>query len=150
MGDERMNVAVVGATGAVGEAMISVLEERDFPLARLYPLASRRSAGRRVAYRGRAHRVEALEEFEFSKVGIALFSAGAAVAGEHAPRAAAAGCAVVDNSSRFRYEPDVPLVVPEVNPEPSRASGNDASSPIRTARRSRWWWRSNPCTTRSE
>ena len=116
MDDNHLNVAVVGATGAVGEVMIAMLEERRFPVARLHPLASRRSAGRKVAFQGRIHRVEALEEFEFSDVGIALFSAGAAVAGEHAPRAAAAGCTVVDNSSCFRYEPDVPLVVPEVNP----------------------------------
>ena len=116
MNDDHMNVAVVGATGAVGEAMIAILEERRFPLDRLYPLASRRSAGREVEFCGRAHRVEALEEFDFSNVGIALFSAGAAVAGEHAPRAVAGGCTVIDNSSRFRYEPDIPLVVPEVNP----------------------------------
>ena len=116
MDDKHLNVAVVGATGAVGEVMIAMLEERRFPVARLHPLASRRSAGREVAFRGRIRRVEALEEFEFSDVGIALFSAGSAVAGEHAPRAAAAGCTVVDNSSCFRYEPDVPLVVPEVNP----------------------------------
>ena len=115
--DNRMNVAVVGATGAVGEAMISILEERRFPLSRLYPLASRRSAGREVEFRGCAHPVTPLEDFEFSKAEIALFSAGSGVAGEYAPRAAAAGCTVVDNSSCFRYEPDIPLVVPEVNPQ---------------------------------
>ena len=117
MNDKGLNVAVVGATGAVGEAMIAILAQRRFPVARLHALASRRSAGRSVEFRGRAHRVVPLEEFDFSQVGIALFSAGAGVAGEHAPRAAAAGCAVVDNSSCFRYEPDVPLVVPEVNPQ---------------------------------
>ena len=116
MDDSGMNVAVVGATGAVGEAMIAILEERRFPVARLYPLASRRSAGRELSFRGVTHRVEALEAFDFFRTGIALFSAGAAAAGEHAPRAAAAGCTVVDNSSCFRYEADVPLVVPEVNP----------------------------------
>ena len=110
-------VAVVGATGAVGEAMIAILAERDFPLAGLYPLASRRSAGRSVEFGGRAYRVGALEDFDFSKVRIALFSAGAGVSQEHAPRAVTAGCTVVDNSSRFRYEPEVPLVVPEVNPQ---------------------------------
>ena len=115
-----MNVAVVGATGAVGEVMISILEERRFPLSCLYPLASRRSAGREVEFRGRAHPVTPLEDFEFSKADIALFSAGSGVAGEYAPRAAAAGCAVVDNSSCFRYEPDIPLVVPEVNPRGPR------------------------------
>ena len=113
---DRLDVAVVGATGAVGEEMIAILEERGFPLARLYPLASKRSAGRNVDFRGAAHCVEPLEEFEFSKAGIALFSAGAGVADEYAPRAAALGCTVVDNSSRFRYESDIPLVVPEVNP----------------------------------
>ncbi len=116
MDDKRLNVAVVGATGAVGEAMIEVLQERRFPVARLFPLASRRSAGREVTFQGRRLRVEALEDFGFEGVDIALFSAGASVAGEHAPRATAAGCAVVDNSSCFRYEPDIPLVVPEVNP----------------------------------
>lgn len=116
MDDKRLNVAVVGATGAVGEAMIEVLQERRFPVARLFPLASRRSAGREVTFQGRRLRVEALEDFGFEDIGIALFSAGASVAGEHAPRAAAAGCTVVDNSSCFRYEPDIPLVVPEVNP----------------------------------
>ena len=116
MGVEHLNVAVVGATGAVGEAMIAILEERRFPVAHLYPLASRRSAGRKVMFRGRSHRVEALEDFDFADVAVALFSAGAAVAAEHAPRAAAAGCVVVDNSSCFRYEADIPLVVPEVNP----------------------------------
>ena len=116
MDGNHLNVAVVGATGAVGEAMIAILEERRFPVARLYPLASRRSAGREVMFQGRAQRVEALEDFEFANVAIALFSAGASVAGEDAPRAAAAGCTVVDNSSRFRYESDIPLVVPEVNP----------------------------------
>ena len=116
MDGNHLNVAVAGATGAVGEAMIAILEERRFPVARLYPLASRRSAGREVMFRGRALRVEALEDFEFANVAIALFSAGASVADEHAPRAAAAGCTVVDNSSRFRCESDIPLVVPEVNP----------------------------------
>lgn len=116
MDDKRLNVAVVGATGAVGEAMIEVLQERRFPVARLFPLASRRSAGREVTFQERRLRVEALEDFGFEGVDIALFSAGASVAGEHAPRAAAAGCMVVDNSSCFRYEPDIPLVVPEVNP----------------------------------
>ena len=116
MDDNSLNVAVVGATGAVGEAMIAVLQERRFPVARLYPLASRRSAGREVMFQGRPQRVETLEDFGFEGVEIALFSAGASVAGEHAPRAAAAGCMVVDNSSCFRYESDIPLVVPEVNP----------------------------------
>lgn len=112
----RVNVAVVGATGAVGETMISVLEERDFPVDRLFPLASSRSAGTRIAFRGENLQVQALDDFDFEGVDIALFSAGASVSRVHAPRAAAAGCVVIDNTSEFRYEPDIPLVVPEVNP----------------------------------
>lgn len=111
------DVAVVGATGAVGETMISILEERQFPVASLYPVASRRSAGSRIRFRGEALEVRDLAEFDFSRVKIGLFSPGAGVSAEYAPRAAAAGCVVIDNTSQFRYEPDVPLVVPEVNPE---------------------------------
>ncbi len=110
------DVAVVGATGAVGEAMLAVLAQRNFPVKRVYALASQRSAGSRVGFRGGHLSVEDLAEFDFSKVQIGLFSAGAAVSRVHAPRAAAAGCVVVDNTSEFRYEPDIPLVVPEVNP----------------------------------
>jgi len=109
------DVAVVGATGAVGEAMIAILEERRFPVGNLYPLASHRSAGTYVTFRGEEERVGVLEDFDFSKVRLGLFSAGAGVSEVHAPRAAAAGCVVIDNSSQFRYEPDVPLIVPEVN-----------------------------------
>lgn len=111
------DVAVVGATGAVGEAMIAILEERRFPVRNLYPLASHRSAGSRVEFNGRHERVGVLEEFDFSKAAVSLFSAGASVSAEYAPRAASAGSVVIDNSSQFRYEPDVPLVVPEVNPD---------------------------------
>ena len=116
MDEMGIDVAVAGATGAVGEAMIAILAERAFPVARLYPLASRRSAGSTITFKGREHRVGTLEEFDFSRARIALFSAGAGVSAAHAPRAAEAGCTVVDNSSCFRYEPEVPLVVPEVNP----------------------------------
>jgi len=112
----QYSVAVVGATGAVGEAMMDVLAQRDFPVRELYPLASSRSAGSTVMFKGRSHRVGVLEDFDFSKAQIALFSAGASVSAEYAPRAGAAGCVVIDNSSQFRYEPDIPLVVPEVNP----------------------------------
>jgi aspartate-semialdehyde dehydrogenase len=112
----QYSVAVVGATGAVGEAMIQVLEQRDFPVRELFPLASTRSAGTSVMFKGRGHTVGVLEEFDFSKAQIALFSAGASVSAQYAPRAGAAGCVVIDNSSQFRYEDDVPLVVPEVNP----------------------------------
>ena len=111
-----INVAIVGATGAVGEIMRRVLEERDFPVARLFLLASGRSAGATLDFRGAAVVVADLEGFDFSDVQIAFFSAGASVSKRHAPRAVAAGCVVVDNTSCFRYDDDVPLVVPEVNP----------------------------------
>jgi aspartate-semialdehyde dehydrogenase len=110
------DIAVVGATGAVGEQMIAILEEREFPVGRLYPLASERSAGKRVSFRGKSHVVESLERFDFSKARIGLFSAGAGVSAHYAPLAAGAGCVVVDNSSQFRNDDDIPLVVPEVNP----------------------------------
>ncbi len=111
-----LNIAVVGATGAVGETFLTVLEERNFPIQNLYPLASSRSVGKTVVFRNRPYDVLDLAEFDFSQADIALFSAGSSVAKEYAPQAAAAGCIVVDNSSCFRYEEDIPLVVPEVNP----------------------------------
>jgi len=111
------DIAVVGATGAVGEAMISILEERKFPVGTLYALASERSAGKRIAFKGEALIVKDLADFDFSKVQIGLFSPGASVSAEYAPKAAAAGCVVIDNTSQFRYDDDIPLVVPEVNPE---------------------------------
>jgi aspartate-semialdehyde dehydrogenase len=115
--DRRFNVAVVGATGVVGEAMLAILEERRFPIGELVPLASERSVGKQVRCQGRTFRVRDLADFDFGEVHIALFSAGAAVSETHAPRAGVAGCIVIDNTSRFRNEPDIPLVVPEVNPE---------------------------------
>ncbi len=111
------NVAVVGATGAVGEAMLSILEERNFPVGQVYALASSKSAGKRIPFKGSSLVVQDLAEFDFSKAHIGLFSAGASVSAEYAPKAAAAGCVVIDNTSHFRYDDDVPLVVPEVNPE---------------------------------
>lgn len=111
------DVAVVGATGAVGETMISILEEREFPVGTLYALASERSAGKTVMFKGSPVTIENLAEFDFSKVQIGLFSAGGSVSEKYAPIAGAAGCIVVDNTSHFRTEPDIPLVVPEVNPE---------------------------------
>ncbi|MBT8138396.1 MAG: aspartate-semialdehyde dehydrogenase [Gammaproteobacteria bacterium] len=111
------DVAVVGATGAVGETIIEILEQRNFPVGRLYALASERSAGKQIRFQGKQVRVENLAEFDFSKVQIGLFSAGGSLSAEYAPKASAAGCIVVDNTSHFRNEPDVPLVVPEVNPE---------------------------------
>ncbi len=117
MSEKRFDVAVVGATGAVGEAMLEILAERDFPVGTLYPLASSRSAGKKIRFKGKDLTVGDLAGFDFSRVQIALFSAGASVSKEHAPRAAAAGCVVIDNTSQFRYDDDIPLVVPEVNPE---------------------------------
>lgn len=110
------DVAVVGATGLVGETMIEVLEQREFPVGKLYPLASARSRGKTVRFRGESVAVEVLDDFDFSRTQIGLFSAGGSVSAEHAPRAAAAGTVVIDNTSSFRYDADIPLVVPEVNP----------------------------------
>ena len=111
------DVAVVGATGAVGETMIAILEERNFPVGKVYALASERSAGKRIPFKDGSLVVEDLATFDFSKVQIGLFSPGASVSAEYAPKAAAAGCVVIDNTSQFRYDDDIPLVVPEVNPE---------------------------------
>jgi aspartate-semialdehyde dehydrogenase len=97
--------------------MISVLEERDFPVSELYPLASNRSLGKTVKLKGKSYPVLDVETFDFSKADIGLFSAGAEVSAKYAPIAAAAGCVVIDNTSQFRYQDDIPLVVPEVNPK---------------------------------
>ena len=114
---EAVNVAVVGVTGAVGEVMLEILESRNFPVDTLYPLASARSAGKSVQFRGKRHIVQDLSEFDFSQTPIALFSAGGDISAQFAPLAAAAGCVVIDNTSHFRRDVDIPLVVPEVNPE---------------------------------
>lgn len=111
----NFNVAVVGATGAVGEIMLEILAERDFPINELYPLASERSAGTTVMYKNKPVTVGNLAEFDFSKAQIGLFSAGGSISAEYAPKAGEAGCIVIDNTSYFRYEDDIPLVVPEVN-----------------------------------
>ena len=111
------NVAVVGATGAVGETMLSILAERDFPIGEIHAVASARSAGSRLAFGSRQLVVQDLDKFDFSGVDIGLFSPGASVSKVHAPRAAAAGCVVIDNTSQFRYDDDIPLIVPEVNPD---------------------------------
>ena len=109
------NIAVVGATGAVGEAMIQILEERQFPVRELFLLASERSAGTRMQFRGKSVVVKDLKKFDFSTVQIGLFSAGGSVSAEYAPKAAEAGCVVIDNTSYFRRDEEIPLVVPEVN-----------------------------------
>ena len=113
---DTFDVAVVGATGTVGTSMLAILEERKFPVGKIYALASERSTTKHAVFNDIQLKVEELAKFDFAKVRIALFSAGAAISAEYAPKAAAAGCVVIDNTSRFRYEPDIPLVVPEVNP----------------------------------
>lgn len=112
------NVAVAGATGAVGREMLQILAERKFPTDKVYALASSRSIGRQISYGDDVTLdVQELESFDFSKVDIALFSAGGETSKLHAPRAAEAGCIVIDNSSAFRMDDNVPLIVPEVNPD---------------------------------
>ena len=115
--NKKVDVAVVGATGAVGEAMLEILHQRQFPVGKVYALASERSAGSTVNFGNKSIIVEDLAEFDFSKVQVGLFSPGASVSAEYAPKAAAAGCVVIDNTSQFRYDDDIPLVVPEANPE---------------------------------
>lgn len=117
MKKDRYNIAVVGATGMVGKEIVSILEERDFPVGELKLLASERSAGSFVEYKGKNYRVELLTEDSFDGTDIGLFSPGASVSSEFAPAAVKAGAVVIDNTSCFRMDPEVPLVVPEVNPE---------------------------------
>jgi aspartate-semialdehyde dehydrogenase len=112
---KSFRVAVVGATGIVGETMIAVLQERRFPVSELFALASNRSLGKTVEFAGKSLPVLDLAEFDFSQADIGLFSPGAEVSAIYAPKAAAAGCIVIDNTSQFRYDDDIPLVVPEVN-----------------------------------
>lgn len=112
----EFDVAIVGATGAVGEVMLEILEARNFPVRELYLLASERSEGKKLQFRGKSVTVQNLETFDFSQVQIGLFSAGGSISAEFAPKAAAAGCIVIDNTSQFRRDEDIPLVVPEVNP----------------------------------
>ena len=111
----KFNIAIVGATGAVGEATREILEQRKFPFGNVKLLASERSAGKSFRIGGRSVMVEVLDDFDFSDTQIALFSAGASVSKMHVPRAIEAGSVVIDNTSQFRYEDDIPLVVPEVN-----------------------------------
>jgi aspartate-semialdehyde dehydrogenase len=111
------HVAVVGATGAVGNEMVKILEERKFPVGRITLLASERSIGKELEFNGKSIPIQLLTENSFSGVDIGLFSAGGSVSQRFAPIAASSGCVVIDNTSAFRMEPDIPLVVPEVNPE---------------------------------
>jgi len=114
---EKYNLAVVGATGNVGREVINILEQRDFPIDQLYLLASSRSKGQKINFKDQELIVQDLEDFDFSKVQIGLFSPGSSVSAIYAPKAAAKGCIVIDNTSFFRMKDDVPLIVPEVNPE---------------------------------
>ncbi|MGH8559117.1 MAG: aspartate-semialdehyde dehydrogenase [Methylococcales bacterium] len=120
---KTVNVCVVGATGAVGGTMLSILEQRNFPVGEIYALASSRSAGKKIEFKGHYLNVRDLAEFDFSKAQLGLFSAGAAISKEYAPRAVECGCVVVDNTSQFRYDDDIPLVVPEVNPDDLESYG---------------------------
>jgi aspartate-semialdehyde dehydrogenase len=114
---KKYDVAVVGATGAVGEEMLKTLKQRKFPVGKVYAVASARSAGEFVDFGDEELEVHDLATFDFSKVQIGLFSPGAEVSKVYAPKAAAAGCVVIDNTSQFRYDDEIPLVVPEVNPQ---------------------------------
>ena len=116
MTEKKYNVAVVGATGMVGRTMLSILEERNFPVDKVYALASSRSVGTRIPFKGSELVVGDLETFDFNLAEIGLFSPGASVSAIYAPKAVDAGCVVIDNTSKFRYEDDIPLVVSEVNP----------------------------------
>ena len=113
---KKLNVAVVGVTGAVGEEMLKILEERDFPVGVLHPMASQRSADRTVLFRGETLPVQPATAKAFSGIDVALFSAGGSVSRKLAPKAVRAGATVIDNSSAFRMDPRVPLVIPEINP----------------------------------
>lgn len=114
--EDGVNVAIAGATGAVGEALLEILQERKFPVRELYLLASERSEGKRLQFHGKSIMIKRLDEFDFSQTQIGLFSAGGDISAEFAPKAAAQGCVVIDNTSHFRYDDEIPLVVPEVNP----------------------------------
>ena len=124
-----MKVAVVGATGLVGSKMLEVLEERGFPVTELFPVASSRSYGRKVKAFGKEWTVISPEEAIAAKPAVAIFSAGGAASGELAPKFAAAGCYVVDNSSFWRMDPAVPLIVPEINPDALRRDARIIANP---------------------
>jgi len=113
----QYNVAIVGATGLVGESLTSLLEEREFPISSLIPIASERSQNKHVQFKGENIKIQVLNDFNFTGVDFAFFSAGALVSEQFAPIAAKSGAIVIDNTSQFRYEDDIPLVVPEVNPD---------------------------------
>ena len=113
--NQKYNIAVAGATGAVGSEIIQILEQRDFPIDNLYLLASSKSKGKKLEFKEKEIIVEDLAEFDFSKAHIGLFSPGGKISAEYAPKAAKAGCIVIDNTSHFRMQKNIPLIVPEVN-----------------------------------
>jgi aspartate-semialdehyde dehydrogenase len=113
---QKFDVCVLGATGLVGKTIIEILEERDFPINKLYPLASARSAGEFIDFNGESIEVLDADHFDFSQAQIGFFSAGGSISAKFAPLAADEGCIVIDNTSEFRYDDDIPLIVPEVNP----------------------------------
>ncbi|WP_299269089.1 aspartate-semialdehyde dehydrogenase [uncultured Psychrosphaera sp.] len=117
MSEQKYNVAILGATGLVGQNLIEILEQRNFPVGELFPLASARSAGSTIKFKGKDVEVLNVDDFDWTKAHIGLFSAGGDVSAKYAPIAAEQGCVVIDNTSHFRYEPDIPLVIPEVNPQ---------------------------------
>ena len=125
----KLKVAVAGATGAVGQEMIKVLEQRDFPVESLKPLASERSIGKAVTFKGKEIPVEVLGEDSFNGLDVAIFSAGAGPSRKFAPISAKAGCVVVDNSSAWRMDPAIPLVVPEVNPHALKGHNGIIANP---------------------
>ena len=127
---KKINLAVVGATGMVGRTFLKVLEERQLPIENFYVMASSRSAGKTLAFNGKEYTVEELTEHSFDKpIDIALFSAGGSTSEKFAPIAAAHGCIVIDNSSQWRMDPEVPLIVPEVNPEDIKWHKNIIANP---------------------
>ena len=113
--DKKYNIAIVGATGNVGREILNILEERNFPIENIYLLASSRSKGKKINYKDQELIVEDLSEFDFAKAQIGLFSPGGSISAKFAPKAAATGCIVIDNTSYFRMKDDVPLIIPEVN-----------------------------------
>ncbi len=129
MSCEALNVAIVGATGAVGEEFLNVLDERNFPIGKLTLLASARSAGKTITFKGTTHTVEELTETSFKNIDIALFSAGGGISKKFAPIAVESGAVVIDNSSAFRMADGIPLVVPEVNPEAVKEAGIEVGNP---------------------
>src|SRR5262249_54520906 len=115
--NERPHVAVVGATGAVGIEILKTLEKRNFPVGQLTLLASSRSVGKKLEFRGQEIKIQELSKDSFEGIELALFSAGGSISREFAPIGARAGCVVIDNSSAFRMDAKVPLVIPEINPD---------------------------------